>query len=417
MKAKINSRTVFHIGLFLFFVFSFLADTIPGGNAVIVVSILLMIVSWVMRERDLRFVKRDMLLLLWLVVFTIYICASRLWAENPSMTISKSNAMMFLVIAMLAILLCKYWELRPDTILKVIMFGGYAVGLYILARTGIRGVFSLIENEKRLGSLLNANTLGMCIAYSLLINFYFILYDKKLRFLDLLMIPMLVILIATGSRKAILIVIGGIFALIILKSFNNRKALISLLRVILVVLLLSVITYLVLQLPMMSKLKYRLNDMIIALRGEGTRGTDGWLRIQYVKLGMELFRKHPILGIGLGNANTYTLQLYNHNHYLHNNYVEMLATLGIVGTVLYYSIYAYFLYAFFKYRKVGRDREYDVCLTILLVRLVMDYGAVFFYNKETYIYILLFWIETERLRAKARNGVSGTIPDLPDAVQ
>lgn len=398
LKSRINDHTLFNAGLYLYFVFAYLSESFRWGNLVIVASLLLMIMTK-LRKRFLSLSKSDMNLLAYIVVFAAYACLSRLWAESPRLTINKSNALVFIVAAMAVIVVCKYDELSIETVLKVIMYGGYTVGLYILFRYGLRGILTLMRNEQRLGAVLNANTLGMCVSYAMLINFYFISYERRFRIQYLLMLPMLVILIATGSRKAVLILIAGVFALFVMKNFNNRKALNSLLKVLLGAILLAVVIYFVLKLPALSKISGRLKSMFIVLVGGGTRSTDGWLRVQYVKLGLQLFARHPILGIGLGNANLYTSAYWGHDHYLHNNYVELLATLGIVGTLLYYSMYLYILSIFWKKRKSGRDRDFDICMIILLVRLVMDYGAVFFYNKETYIFLLLFWIEARKLKA------------------
>ena len=369
------------------------------GNLFIVFSLLLMLAGRIFSSRSLKISKRDFKLFLWCCIFAIYAYSSRLWAQRASLTVSKSNALIFIVIAMGIILTCKYEGLSVDDILKVLMYGGYTVGIFVLFRYGFRGILAALQNEQRLGQVLNANTLGMCVAYSLLINFYYLLYGKRFAISDLLIIPTLVILVATGSRKSIVILIGGVFLLFIIKNYNNKRAIQSLANIVLIIVLLSIITFFALKLPALSRISSRLKSMIIVLLGGGTRSTDGWLRVQYVKLGIQLFRQHPVLGIGLGNANIYTSMYWGHNHYLHNNYVELLATLGIVGTLLYYGIFIYFLKIFWKYRKTERDKNYDICIVILILKLIMDYGAVFFYNRETYIFILLFWIETSKLKS------------------
>ena len=150
--------------------------------------------------------------------------------------------------------------------------------------------------------------------------------------------------------------------------------------------------------PALSKVYERIYEIFEMLVGEGVRGENSaWIRFAYNELGIELFKQHPVLGIGINNASIYTQMYYGHNHYLHNNYIELLACGGFVGFTLYYAVYAYFLYSLWKYR-IYRDHEYDICLILLLLNLVMDYGAVSYYNKDTYILLYIYWTKINQLK-------------------
>ncbi|HZW28057.1 MAG TPA: O-antigen ligase family protein [Trueperaceae bacterium] len=100
--------------------------------------------------------------------------------------------------------------------------------------------------------------------------------------------------------------------------------------------------------------------------------------------GLEVFRREPVFGHGLdqyrhvGSFTTYT----------HNNYVELLANLGVVGVVLYYA-----LFAFLGYRAVagviaGR-RSAWVVLAILVLYLLMDLARVSYTGRITWLYLLV----------------------------
>ena len=105
------------------------------------------------------------------------------------------------------------------------------------------------------------------------------------------------------------------------------------------------------------------------------------------------------MAIGIANANIYTLANYNNDHYLHNNYIELLACGGLTGFIIYYSVWLYVFVTFLKYRKY-RDMVYDICLVLLIIHLVMDYGSVSYYSKETYFYLLIFWMEADVLKRR-----------------
>lgn len=81
--------------------------------------------------------------------------------------------------------------------------------------------------------------------------------------------------------------------------------------------------------------------------------------------------------------------MWIYKYYLHNNYVEKLACLGLVGIVIYYSIFIYALYYLLKNIKY-RDSEYNICLILLIINLIIDYGVVSYYDKATHIYIIIY---------------------------
>ena len=381
-----------------FYVLSYLSDVVPGGNLLLVADLMLIALTYCWKSR-FKIAINSPVFLLYIFIMTGYCFASRFWAQIPDLAVSKANAMLFISISMTVLYVTQYNTVTIDELLRTIMYGGYVVAIYVLAKYGIRGIMSLVSSQTRLKEVINANTLGVCIAYSMLVSLYYILYEKRLHFEDCLLIPGLIMLVACGSRKGFLIVIIGIVALFVIKNYNRKSFSKSIIRIIFVVIALLIIFFLLSKLSIFSGIISRLNDMITLLQGGGSRSTSGWIRFRYNEIGLELFRRNPILGIGLGNSNIYTMQAFGHDHYLHNNYVEMLATLGLVGTALYYSVYLYLLSSFYRYRRY-RDGKYDICLVIMVIRLIMDYGGVYFYSKYTYVFLLLFWLYITRLKKK-----------------
>ena len=87
----------------------------------------------------------------------------------------------------------------------------------------------------------------------------------------------------------------------------------------------------------------------------------------------------------------------NRSTYLHNNYIELLACGGIVGTALYYVPRLALLRDFWSSRFL-RNRQAIACLTILLLLLIMDYGAVAYSEKMQYLYLLMLFVQADKLR-------------------
>ena len=407
MELKANDRILF-VMLLLYFVSIYISDTLPGGQILTVfpIGIMLLIEIWQNKGKIRLYTKGYFF---YIISFTVFCTLSRIWAKDPSLAVSKVNSLIFILLAAIPVVLCIYEWRDIDMLLKVIMYGGYIVCLYMIVRYGLRGILSILSNSSRLtNEVINANSLGMCTAYSLVINLYFIIYDR-LKIRDLFMIPAFVVLAASGSRKAILIVIAGTFGVFVLKNTDYKRTLRNIARVILISFVVVALIFVLSRLPVFAVITRRMMNLVSLLQGNETRRTsDAWIRLAYNALGIQLFKQHPVLGIGIANANLYTSAYYGHNHYLHNNYIELLACGGLVGFFIYYSVWIYLLIVFWKSRKY-RDRQYDICFILLLINVVMDYGLVTYYDKATYLFLLLFWMEKDNLKEQKQAFYRGGI--------
>ena len=91
----------------------------------------------------------------------------------------------------------------------------------------------------------------------------------------------------------------------------------------------------------------------------------------------------------------------NYDAYLHNNFVEMLCGGGLVGFILYYSIYVYLFVQLFKYRKADRE-AFSIAIVWLGLMLIMNYGMVTYYSKTQWYYLLIHFINVSNLKRKHR---------------
>ncbi len=97
---------------------------------------------------------------------------------------------------------------------------------------------------------------------------------------------------------------------------------------------------------------------------------------------MNMFKEHPIIGSG-GNSFITRMRLigYTHIAYSHNNYTEMLCTLGIIGFIIYYSKWLLTLFKLLKINKKNKnnkikDKKAILFLVIIVLFLILDYGSV-----------------------------------------
>jgi len=80
---------------------------------------------------------------------------------------------------------------------------------------------------------------------------------------------------------------------------------------------------------------------VLDRRMEGFVSLDGSVttRMEMVELGWKIFLDNPLVGCGLGCPRVLCLKSFNIDCYLHNDFIEILAGGGLVGFLLYYSIF------------------------------------------------------------------------------
>jgi O-antigen ligase len=271
--------------------------------------------------------------------FAAFSCISMLWAWQPHYAIEKGITIFEILICM-SLIYTHYQKFdSSEQLISCIMWGGYLLAAYTIFHHGLSGVLSIILSGSRLASdFTNTNTIGMLAAVAIVINVYYVVYDR-IKWWSVFSIPAMIVIAASGSRKAFLMLVIGIFLIFISKSMDSPNFIYSFLKAIAVVIVSLLLLILVLQLPFLSTINERLMSMFSLVTGVGEVDHSAYIRQQMIYWGIEQFKKTPIVGIGMGNARILCQLFYGHDCYLHNNYAELLANGGLVGFLLYYSLY------------------------------------------------------------------------------
>lgn len=337
----------------------------------------------------------------YILLFAVFSYLTALWAENANYAIAKATNTIEVLIAMYIIRLCIPEKNNIVNLLKTIMWGNFGLVYYAIFRYGWAYVMLAISSDIRMVStIINANTVGMGAAFAILISVYLLLYEGFNIGL-FFSIPAIIVLAASGSRKALLILVLGVIGLFILKNIDKKNVLLSFFRVLITLIVLIFLFYQVSKLAMFEGVNERVQGLVNGFLGTGIVDHSTSVRMRMIGIGMDLFKKNPLFGIGIDNAKIYTESVFGiSNYYLHNNYVELLADGGIVGILIYYSIYIILLVRLWKNRNFNSG-EFNVVFVIFLLRLILDYGMVSYESKSTYFYLLVFFLEAEKLR-KAR---------------
>ena len=395
---NVSNHRMLVLATYAFYVIAYIEDLLPFGQVFVFASLALMLYAHINIHRY-ELVSRLSYYYVYMLAFMVYCLCSLIWAEDRSLTMVIVRGHFFNLIIMSIVFWCNSGDTKVEDLLKIIMNGGYIVVMFIILRYGRSGIASTLANEERFSNeAMNANTLGMCAAYSVVINVYFIYYFRKLHWRDLLIIPAAYAIASSASRKALVILGVGILMVVIMKNLGSKDFGKKMLKLFAGLAAIVALLFYLSTLPMFSLLKDRMDALIRVMTGVSGKGTSGYLRTVYVRIGLQLFQEHPITGIGLHNASRYIVQYAGHPH-LHNNFVELLACGGIIGFGIYYSVYFYQAWKFLKFRN-RRDGEYDICLILFALRFVMGYGHIQYRSAVTYFFLMLFCVEIYRLQDK-----------------
>lgn len=396
-KQKILHNLINVITVFLFSTFV-LFETYAWGKFVFLVAAAAIYILGLI-ERGNTGIRMDAFV--WLnLVFIMYVLLTAFWAEEPESTMIMTRSLIRTFACAYIVYLYFVEEKDISRLLRIVMWAGYVIALYSLMFYGIdellragRDSSFRIENY-----FSNVNTIGLYCALSCMVQMNEFL-EKRNRWTVLLLIPTLIVIGATQSRKALLFLIVGIITSFIIKNQEEtfvKKIFKGFAGCAIVVF----VIYALFQLDIFAGVKERMQMMFNSFIGKGKIDASTLERKKMIKIGVEEFFKHPIGGIGIANSYLITLKYLGRETYLHNNFVELLACGGIFALIFYYAIYAYLFYSLWKYRSEGRKQAMFFAVW-LLIMLILDYGNVSYYSKDQNFYLMIHFINIENLKRKA----------------
>lgn len=248
-----------------------------------------------------------------------------------------------------------------NTIILLSFF--YCIRLFIYMNT-------ISWGSRKFSTMLGTNVNSIGLRLSIAASFSLFLYytvEKRWRIIYLLCNYLFgAMILATGSRRALgLWVIS--FAIFTLKQATNLRKKAKTLIIILMVLL-SLYFMLTRNEALHSIIGYRLeNSLNFIISGNRDQiGEADSIRLDLVKEGMILFSQKPILGWGMGTFS----EVSNSGHYYsHNNYIELLYSMGLLSIPIYYSIV---INRISKVVSIGLKNPKNVLCFVLLVEILFS---------------------------------------------
>lgn len=400
IRCNINSNKIIN-ALVVILICSFVIFVeYAWGRYVILGCLLATVCTQILRDRGTYRLNLSTLTIL-LLMFILYTLSSALWAKSPSDTITMAKTLAEIFVMVYLLYVCFFYTPQcVSSLLGCITLASYIISVYSICFYGVDFLVEAADTGARLESeYANVNTIGMLAAVGIVIQ-----VDKSLRkkrFGAMFMcLPSVILIALTQSRKALIALSVGIFFCSILHSSDSKNILKKISKLFVSVVLVISLFYVVMSLPIFSGMLKRMNSWISSITGVGSVDNSTLARYSMIEIGWNQFLETPIFGMGMANPHILNEKYLAHDAYLHNNYIELLAGGGLIGLVLYYSMYAYVLTMFLKYRRYKND-EYVICFVLLILWLMLDFAMVSYYNKMRYIYILLWFLEVNQLRRNA----------------
>lgn len=321
-----------------------------------------------------------------------YTALSILWAIDIDDPITKSLTFTQIFICMWVLYNYYVRKNSIDELLSAVKWTGYIISVYSLYYYGFSDVLSMMNSGIRLDTeYANVNTIGMSAAYSIIIQIDEFLRSKKISWESLFCIPAFIMVIATQSRKALLILLVSIAMLLILRNYNPRKIFINIIKIVIALFAFGIMLRYLSDFEIFAGINHRMEYLLLVFTGEGQLGASTMMRQKMIELGLEQFWQAPIFGIGIGCPHVIANQYLRFDAYLHNGFVEMLAAGGIIGFFIYYGAFAYLFLKMYKMKTI-EDNNKILCFVLLITLFFREYAMVSLYSKSTYFYFMIFFL-------------------------
>lgn len=331
----------------------------------------------------------------YMLLIALFCMFSVIWAERGEYAIEKGITLLELLLAF-TLLYETYYKCDIKRLLTIVMWSGFLLSIYTISFVGIENLQDTIDSGERLeNSFANVNVIGMICSTSILLCYFFWKINKNI--VDVVMcLPCLLVVAGTGSRKALVMLIIGLLVLSFFNPSVRSYGVTRILKLLFSVLSLFLVVFLVAKSGVFGGTMDRMDGLVASLTGKGEEDSSSMIRSYFRMIGFRQFFETPLLGIGMGNACLLAFEYTRRDCYLHCNYAEVAANGGVVGLFLVYWIYVKLIRS--ELRVLRTDPYAVIILLFIILNLILDYGKVSYYSKDTYFMIMIFCIHYESLK-------------------
>lgn len=376
---KISNRPFLDLALDFSFAFWFIAENIFLHSIMAVFALALFMVLAVAKYVSINKIKIKIPLIFILYGIFVLVCyINILKGYSISPTLSKELGVTLL--RNFAFIFLAYYYVTNSELnrMKTIFVYSTVIGcIFAMGMTFVLTGSLVLRSEE---AIFNANTLAISAAIAICI----LVCDKKRHMTpyNVLLIAILASLcILSGTRKALIAAIITIAIYYILRTPEK------LLKNAIIITFSVIVAYIALiNIPVLyNTIGNRIESLFSLLMGESGDGS-AESRADFIELGLKHFKNRPWIGHGI---NCFQILPGAFGTYSHSNYVELLFSVGIIGTLAYYSMYIMVLIKSINLYFKQRTDDIVLCIGIILSMFFIDIALVSYYERTNLIIVII----------------------------
>lgn len=324
----------------------------------------------------------------WYALLTAYASMSVLWADYTQRQFVEQ--IIRLVVELLIITSISIYVDNIENLERLMSF--YIAGVcsvvvieFIFAGPSAWFAGNMGSHTSGFGS----NEIGIWAACAEMMCFYKFYIKGQKRFIFLFALLVFFIPL-TSSRKALIACILG--PIMLMAFYIHKKN--YFLRVMLVFIAVLLFVYFIMTDEVIYHIIGRRFSSMFEFLSGGQRSTDNsmYVRRYFINVAKNMFAESPLHGKGLMSFEETIVNDHGFSAtYSHNNYWQLLSELGITGFLIYYSMYVFCIIKFIKNILVSKSQISILFLTMIIIIIGFEYGAVTYYNRSMQITLgLLF---------------------------
>lgn len=389
---KTIDKLIIIVTALLFATFKVYTETSLSTYGVLIATLLLFVLYLI--KNNFRIPQKIYDFQILIILFIVFCLLSSLWATSSSDAITMCITVFEILICVSVVYYCFIQFDTLEPLLLSLVWGGYIISVVYFVSYG--GLSLAIQNAtagiRSEVDFANINAIARVLSITVIVNAYMLFNSKNKKLYLGILLP-IVALVSTQSRTSFITTIFGLLGLLLLNSIKRKKVMNVLFKLIVSLLVVYAVYKLLLKVPALHGIMGRIESLEHLLFNENGADHSSILRQEMIEVGLRVFKDNPLGGIGIGNSHFYTHYYLTRNTYLHNNYVELLASVGIIGFILYYLIYARLIIRLKKY-STNPDDINMMCIVLLASLLISDYGNVSYYFKEIYFFFIVCFVCT-----------------------
>lgn len=208
-----------------------------------------------------------------------------------------------------------------------------------------------------------------------------------------IIILLLMFCVLAGTRKAF-IVLGFAMCIYILLS-NPHKILSNISKIII---LLCIILFFLFEVPFFYEIIGNRFETLFSFVQGGDTDASTDTRNFYIEFGLYYFLKEPWIGHGIHCFK----MMPGVSTYSHNNYIELLFSLGIPGVIAFYMIHLYILKVAIKNAFTSRNNSNIIAIALIISILMAEYAMVTYYDRAAlFYYAMMLCFAKENVNVKS----------------